>query len=155
MLHGAGAVAEFGAEVGGEERDEEGEFAEERLHDREAAADDGEVDFDGPGLDVLVSEKVGQEEEEVWGGSLHPDFDLDDIPGRVREVGGGVQYVLPYDSDGRDSGIDQRVDWKDTSSEIKNEDECDELTRHRWQRRRKRQSSSRDSYAASKATASA
>ena len=40
------------------------------------------------------------------GVSLHPDFDLDDVPGWIRGVGGGVQYILPYDSDGRDSAIE-------------------------------------------------
>ncbi len=42
------AAAEFGAEVGGKEGDEEGDFAEEGLQDGQAAADDCEVDFDGP-----------------------------------------------------------------------------------------------------------
>lgn len=34
--------------MGGEEGEEEGKFAEERLQDGEAAADDGEVDFYRP-----------------------------------------------------------------------------------------------------------
>lgn len=49
LFHGAAAGGDFGADVGGEEGDEEGEFAEEGLQDGEAAAGDGEVDFEGPG----------------------------------------------------------------------------------------------------------
>ena len=49
MLHCGVAVAEFGAEVGWEEGDEEGKFAEEGLENGKAAADDCEVDFDDPG----------------------------------------------------------------------------------------------------------
>ena len=48
LFVGAVAAAEFGADVGGEEGDEEGDFAEEGLEDGEAAADYGQVDFDGP-----------------------------------------------------------------------------------------------------------
>lgn len=44
VLHCAAAAGNFGADVGGEE----GDFAEEGLQDGEAAADDGQVDFDGP-----------------------------------------------------------------------------------------------------------
>ena len=48
LLHVAAAAAEFGADVRGQEGDEEADFAEEGLEDGEAAAGDGEVDFDGP-----------------------------------------------------------------------------------------------------------
>lgn len=51
VLHCAVAAADFGAEVGGEEGEEEGDFAEEGLQDGEAAADDGEVDFEYPVID--------------------------------------------------------------------------------------------------------
>lgn len=44
VLQCAVAAGDFGADV----RGEEGDFAEEGLQDGEAAADDGEVDFDGP-----------------------------------------------------------------------------------------------------------
>lgn len=44
LLHAGVAAAELGADAGGEQWD----FAEEGVQDREAAADDGEVDFDGP-----------------------------------------------------------------------------------------------------------
>lgn len=40
------AATEFGAEVEGKERDEEGVFTEKGLQAGEAAADDCEVDFD-------------------------------------------------------------------------------------------------------------
>ena len=40
--------------------------------------------------------------------SLHPDFDLYNIPALVREEGRGIQYILPHDSDGRDAAFDQR-----------------------------------------------
>ena len=48
LLHAALAAAEFGAEVRGQEGDDEADFAEEGLEDGEAAAGYGEVDFDGP-----------------------------------------------------------------------------------------------------------
>lgn len=54
FLHGAVTAAEFGAEVGREEGDEEGDFAEEGLKDGQAAADDCEVDFDGPVMDECL-----------------------------------------------------------------------------------------------------
>ena len=47
------AAGESGAEVGREERGEEGEFAEEGLQDGEAAADDGKVDFYGPECGIV------------------------------------------------------------------------------------------------------
>ena len=48
LLHAAAVAAEFGADVRGQERDEEADFAEEGLQDGETAAGDGEIDFDGP-----------------------------------------------------------------------------------------------------------
>ena len=76
-LHGAVAAAEDGAEVGGDEGDEEGYFAEEGLEDGQAAADDGEVDFDDP---VLVMS---------WGGwrdiSWGEQWDGDGVIERARE----------------------------------------------------------------------
>lgn len=48
MLHGAVTAAEFGAEVGGKEGNEERNFAEQGLQNGQAATDDCEVDFYGP-----------------------------------------------------------------------------------------------------------
>ena len=59
LLRAAAATAESGAEVRGQEGDEEVHFAEERFEDGEAAAGDGAVDFDGP---------VGGGVARVWGG---------------------------------------------------------------------------------------
>lgn len=60
FLHSGVAAAEFGADMGGEQWD----FAEERVQDGEAAADDGEVNFDGPVVnefdEILHSEKGQQ-----------------------------------------------------------------------------------------------
>ena len=56
-------------------------------------------------MDLLVGEweYLGKMTE----ASLHPDFDLYDIPTWVRGVGRGVQYILPDDSDGRDTVLGQ------------------------------------------------
>ena len=48
LLHGAVAAAELGADAGGEVGDPEEGVAEEGLQDGEAAADYGEVYFEGP-----------------------------------------------------------------------------------------------------------
>ena len=55
MLHGAVTTAEFGAEVGGKEGDEESDFAEEGLQDGQTAADNCEVDFYGPVLNKYLN----------------------------------------------------------------------------------------------------
>ena len=53
LLHCGVAAGEFGADMGGEQWN----FAEERVQDGEAAADDGEVDFDRP---------VVNEDDGIW-----------------------------------------------------------------------------------------
>lgn len=109
-LRRAAAGGDFGADVGGE-----GDFAEEGLQDGEAAADDGEVNFDGPVWDsdqilLTVWEWI---RGEGWGigydVGLHPDFDADNLPGRVRCIGQGIQHVLSYNGDGTDPALGQRV----------------------------------------------
>ena len=81
LLHAALAAAEFGAEVRGQEGDEEADFAEEGLEDGEAAAGYGEVDFDGPvggcWVRTFVVCKGGSDED------LHPDFVFGDAPAEI------------------------------------------------------------------------
>lgn len=57
-------------------------------------------------VERLVEKRCERRRLEGKGG-LHPDFDLDNIPARVRGVGRCVEYVLPHDRDGRNPALNQ------------------------------------------------
>ena len=108
LLHAAVAAAEFGADVRGQEGDEEADFAEEGLEDGEAAAGDGEVDFDGP---------MFTESEPLWNArtknkDLHPDLVCDQAPDVIGTTTRLVQLILSYDGDSTDPVLGQRTGFR-------------------------------------------